>query len=70
MNEYPWDAQYRTAMQGQHPDLFACLEAAESKIYDRLEDALQGRQRLHSAEFRAINEALRSLRSLRHDIAA
>ena len=43
---------------------------AESKIYDRLENSLQGRQPLDSAEWRAINEALRSLRSLRHYIAA
>lgn len=70
MNEYPWEVQYRTAMQGEHPDLMECIDAAENEIYDRLEDSLQGRQRLDSTEWRAINDALRSLRSLRHDIAA
>jgi len=76
MNEYPWQAQYTVAMQVQNSafhlsaDLTECVAAAESKIYDRLEDYLQGRQRLDSAEFHAIKEALCSLRNIKHEVAA
>lgn len=81
MTEYPWQAQYFAAMQvldsAFHSsanliegDTCECISAAENEIYDRLEDSLHGRQHLDSAEWRAINEALQSLRRRRHDLAA
>jgi len=70
MNEYPWQAQYNNAIGPHHSDPLKCIAAAESKIYDRLEDYLQGRQRLDSAEWHAIKEALCSLHNIKHEIAA
>ena len=68
MSEYPWQAQYDAAIQT--PDFWDCIAAAEHKIYDRLEDHLQGRQQIDAAEWQAIKKALCVLRNAQHDIAA
>jgi hypothetical protein len=77
MNKYPWQAQYDAAIQAQHSSVARkcrpagdCITAAKSEIYDRLEDYLQGRQHLDSAEWHAIKDALCSLRNVNHEIAA
>jgi hypothetical protein len=70
MEQYPWWTKYVDAIQADQPNQFACIDAAVSEIYNRLEDYLQGRQHLDSGEWSAIKKALHSLRGLRHDIAA
>lgn len=74
MNKYPWETQYCEAIQRPafqaSTDSLERIAVAESEIYDRLEDYLQGRQRLDSGEWRAIREALCTLRNVKHDIAA
>lgn len=57
MKKYPWWTQYLNAIQAEQPNQFACIDVAESKIYDRLEDSLQGRQCLDSAEWQPIGLA-------------
>jgi len=74
MNKYPWETQYRDAMQ--QSAFYASTgslkrsTAAENKIYDRLEDYLQGRQSLNSDEWHAIKHALSSLDDFKHEISA
>jgi hypothetical protein len=68
MGEYPWQAQYDAAVHA--PDFVKCIVVAQNKIYDRLEDYLQGRQHIDAAEWHAIKEALCFLRNVQHEIPA
>lgn len=65
-NQSNWRPPYEAALrEADDNKLNQCIAEAIRAIYDRLEDALHGRQPLDNEERRAIQAASQTLRSLK-----